>query len=131
MKNVLPKWRGLFFVALAVACLGIAARGEETKKLVTRSWNLCDYKTDLDGGLVVASDGLLLRQLPLRAPEACSSSSPQDWEITVLTDDISRCEDQPEPQGRSLDVDEMDGWLYLAPTSLCRHPGPMRFAPDR
>jgi hypothetical protein len=101
-----------------------AAGAEEAKKLVVRSWNLCDYKSDLDGqweGSTVASDGNCYFASSThsgRTGAMFSKFDPQAQKITVLAEDISKvCGEDPTkdaPQGKiHSDVAELDGWLYF------------------
>ena len=133
MRKISVNWRGLIVAVSAVACLGIAARGEETKKLVTRSWNLCDYKADLDGqweGSIVASDGYCYFASSTHSGRTGGmffKFDPGTGKITVLTDDITKvCGEDPTrdaPQGKiHSDVDEMDGWLYFGTHESYRTP---------
>jgi hypothetical protein len=94
MRNASLKWRGLVAAVFAVACLDMAARGEEARKLVARSWNLCDHKTDLDGqweGSIVASDGYCYFASSTHSGRTGGmffKFDPGTGKITVLTDDI-------------------------------------------
>ena len=133
MRKILVNWRGLIVAVSAVACLGIAARGEESKKLVTRSWNLCDDKADLDGqweGSIVASDGYCYFASSTHSGRTGGmffKFDPGTGKITVLTDDITKvCGEDPTrdaPQGKiHSDVYEMDGWLYFGTHESYRTP---------
>ncbi len=115
---------GLVIAAFAVVGLAMLAQSEEVRKLVTRSWDLCDYKTDLDGqweGSIVASDGNCYFASSTHSGRTGAmffKFDPRTEKIGVLTGDITKvCGDDPTrdaPQGKvHSTVDEMDGWLYF------------------
>jgi hypothetical protein len=94
------------------------------KPLVTRSWNLCDIKPELDGqwqGIRAASDGncyFASSSHSNRQGAIFCRFDPRTEKITVLTDDITKvCGDDPlkdPPHGKiHSDAVEMDGWIYF------------------
>jgi hypothetical protein len=113
----------LVAVLAGLAVLGLA-HAQDKMTLVTRSWNLCDFQTDLDGqwqGSIVAFDGncyFASSSHGGRTGAMFFKYDPKAEKISVLCKDISAVcgETAPEfnPHGKiHSPVSELDGWLYF------------------
>ena len=115
--------RSAYLAALVLFAV-VATVCAQEKTLVVKSWNLCEYKTDLDGqwqGSLVASDGNCYFASSTHSGRTGGmffKFDPRTEQITVLCEDISAvCGEDPTalpPQGKIHSaVVEMNGWLYF------------------
>lgn len=109
-----------FIIGSGVVC----AQENEDNQVVLKSWNLCEYKSDLDGqwqGIIAASDGncyFASSSHSNRNAAMFFKFDPATEEISVLIEDMSRQvgEDPTEvtAQGKIHSaVVESNGWLYF------------------